>query len=520
MDNDKYDDIRRGCRFNESTTARQQDVKRVEYPKQQFVLVNLGNLPIRYVEIAVRGGIIGTTTAYFLTRHPSFNPSIHHITLLEAATIAAGASGKAGGLLALWAYPMCIVPLSYRLHAELAGEHGGAERWGYRRLGCGQLAATVKTKDPKTKLNGSRRSKLKNERRRKSSSNIGAGTIPSQQQQQQNGQSPIQNGPGQQLEHDPQPQQNGYGQKEWQKLPKQDEAASSVLHESLLPADLDWINSDMVGEYAEMGLPGYIETAQVHPLQFTTAMAELARSGGTETRTNAQVTKIGLNASETAVRSVEYTDRVCGETRTIHGVTDVVLAAGPWTGRLLPRSRVEGVRAHSVVFAAEVSPYAVFTNITLPANFLPAHRAARGERRRRHKSNVDPEIYARPGREVYACGELDPAAPLPETADQVECDESQCDDLVAYIGTVSRVLGAATVAAKQACYMPRHMRPGQESTPLVGGTCVDGLWVAAGHTCWGIQNGPATGKLMSEFIFEGAARSADASELDPRQFKI
>jgi hypothetical protein len=65
------------------------------------------------------GGIIGSTTAYFLSHHPKFNPATHTITLLEATKIAGGASGRAGGLLALWAYPSCIVRLSYRLHKEV-----------------------------------------------------------------------------------------------------------------------------------------------------------------------------------------------------------------------------------------------------------------------------------------------------------------------------------------------------------------------------------------------------------------
>src|SRR5204862_94543 len=59
----------------------------------------------------------------------------------EASQIAGGASGKAGGLLALWAYPSNIVPLSYNLHAELAQEHGGKERGGDREVNCGQLIA-------------------------------------------------------------------------------------------------------------------------------------------------------------------------------------------------------------------------------------------------------------------------------------------------------------------------------------------------------------------------------------------
>jgi hypothetical protein len=40
--------------------------------------------------------------------------------LLEAEGIAGGASGKAGGLLARWAYPSCLVGLSYGLHEEVS----------------------------------------------------------------------------------------------------------------------------------------------------------------------------------------------------------------------------------------------------------------------------------------------------------------------------------------------------------------------------------------------------------------
>src|SRR2546421_7757181 len=87
------------------------------------------------------GGIIGCTTAYYLTRHPRFNPSFHSVTLVEATKIANGASGKAGGLLASWAYPSNIAGLSFDLHDQLAKEHNGVELWGYRRVQCGQLTA-------------------------------------------------------------------------------------------------------------------------------------------------------------------------------------------------------------------------------------------------------------------------------------------------------------------------------------------------------------------------------------------
>ncbi|CAH0005302.1 unnamed protein product [Clonostachys byssicola] len=403
--------------------------------------------------VIVGGGIIGSTTAYYLTRHPKFNPALHTITVLEAApAIATGASGKAGGLLALWAYPECLVPLSYKLHAELAAEHGGIKRWGYRKLGCGSIEVTVSKK---------------------------------------------------RLEQLQQANDEG---KTWEKLPKQDAAAKNLLEESNFPSDFDYVDREIVETWAEMGSPGATETAQVHPHHFTTSIAELARGAGVHIKTNSKVTK--LKSSPTGVEGLEYVDRKDNTSNEIQEVTDIVVAAGPWTGVVLPQAKVEGLRAHSVVYEAEVSPYAVFTDIELPSNYIPEHRSKMGQKRK-HKGRVDPEIYARPFGEVYACGEPDTAIPLPETADQVECDESQCDDIISYIGTISSVLGAAPVKAKQACYLPRHMRFGQESGPLIGKTKTPGLYVASGHTCWGIQNGPATGKLMSEFIFDGDAQSAD-----------
>lgn len=200
--------------------------------------------------------------------------------------------------------------------------------------------------------------------------------------------------------------------KEWEKLPKHNEAAASLLADSSLPSDLDWIDPKLVQFYEEMGRPGFTETAQVHPLHFTTAIAELAQAAGVEIRTQAKVTRITTPAGQAdGAKTVEYEDREHGDAaRVIGGVTDVIVTAGPWTGTLLPRTKVEGLRAHSVVYEADVSPYAVFTDIQLPSDYVPEHRVRMGQKRR-HRGNVDPEIYARPFGEVYACGESIPPPP-------------------------------------------------------------------------------------------------------------
>lgn len=425
---------------------------------------SLQNHKDREVDIQPGGGIIGSTTAYYLTRHTKFNPSLHTITLLEASSIAAGASGKAGGLLALWAYPECLVPLSYRLHQELAEQHGGAEKWGYRRVGCGSIGAAV-TKDDL----GAHKAAKDIAQAKASSPQPGMSALQTDQGSQsvppssssapgiaqpEEASQPTSLRPGEVNDYAngaavaPPPLSiaapmltsaktsgeavtNGYlaatssmddkgkavgrsevegttakserNDKEWEKLPKQDAAAVSLLKDSPLPADLDWIDRNLVHHYEEMGRHGFTETSQVHPFHFTTAIAELARSAGVDIRLGAKVVNIHNVSAE--CKTVEYEDRTRDNAaRSMTGVTDVIVTAGPWTGKLLPRSKVEGLRAHSVVYEADVSPYAVFTDIQLPGDYIPEHRKRLGQRRK-HRGNVDPEVYARPFGEVYACGE-------------------------------------------------------------------------------------------------------------------
>ncbi|KAK0116393.1 hypothetical protein ONS95_013413 [Cadophora gregata] len=412
--------------------------------------------------VIVGGGIIGCTTAYFLTRHPSFNPTKYTITILEAQSIASGASGQAGGLLALWAYPSSIVPLSYKLHAELAKEHDGAKRWGYRTLHCGSLSA--KGKDYSGETN----------------SNTNTNTAGNK------------DGPG--------------AAEEWQKLPKTNNKGVS---KNGVPSSLDWFDPDCIKAYSEMGTPS--TTAQVHPYQFTTSMASLAVSSGAKIILGS-ATSIDY-AGPSGVKSVTYEDK---ETKDIHTLpaTDVVLAAGPWTSQVFPEAPIEAVRAHSVVVEADVSPYAVFSEISLPKTF---GGDADAEGKKRHGSVVSPEMYARPDGTVYACGEADTLAPLPPSTALVQCSPSHITSLISYISSISPALRHGKILAEQACYLPSVTGPGT-SGPLIGETGIRGLYMATGHTCWGIQNSCATGKLMSEFLFEGGAKSARVEALDPRRF--
>ena len=45
-------------------------------------------------------------------------------------------------------------------------------------------------------------------------------------------------------------------------------------------------------------------------------------------------------------------------------------------------------------------------------------------------------------------------------------------------------------------------------------TCFDAD-ACAGHSCWGILNGPATGKALAEMIATGASQCVDLTPYDP-----
>ena len=386
--------------------------------------------------VIVGGGIQGCTTAYFLTRHPRFDPEKHSITLLEATSIAAGASGKAGGLLALWAYPSSLVPLSFRLHADLAKEHGGEQRWGYRRLNVGQINCDGHpiSDPPKASVNGTAAGV--DVKGLHSTEGEVAGNV---------------------------------------SLQKRSQGSYANLQKKNVPDDLDWVDEDSIVNYDSMGSTD--DTAQVHPYQFTTSMAKLAEEAGAKIFTGATVTEI-KHSKSSGVESVAYTDRSTNSSHTIP-CTDAVITAGPWTSRVWPGAPIGALRAHSVTLRPtdrkeNVSPYALFTGIALPANYKPGAKS--------RAMTVTPEIYARPDHTLYACGEGDHLVPLPETADLVECDDTRCQDIVDHVSAVSNTLGTAEIVSRNACYLPQNEYGG---SPLIGSVGVKGVWMAAGHTCWG-----------------------------------
>ncbi|KAL0946231.1 hypothetical protein HGRIS_012490 [Hohenbuehelia grisea] len=266
--------------------------------------------------VIIGGGIIGCTTAYYITRHPSFDPSTTTVRVVEASKhgVAQGASGKAGGLVAKWAYPKELVDISYPEHVKLAEEHNGTERWGWRFVGCGSWEG---------------HGELIN-----ADANAGAEAVDRKSLEKTAG------------------------------LP--DGSAFSTSRRSKgLPDDLNWVKEELTEGYSPMAPPG--DTAQVHPYLFTTSMMDLAKEKGAELIA-AKATAIQQNAGR--VSGVVYVDNETGDTVTIPA-THVVLSAGAWSPSLLPKLPIEATRAHSIVIrpkdGVSIGPYVLFTEISLPS---------------------------------------------------------------------------------------------------------------------------------------------------------
>ncbi|KAJ7905154.1 FAD dependent oxidoreductase [Mycena leptocephala] len=373
--------------------------------------------------VVVGGGIIGCSTAYYLTRHPRFLSSKVAITLIEASAhgAAQGASGKAGGLVAKWAYPKELVNVSFSEHVKLANEHNGKDRWGWRYVSTGSWE--------------------------------GRGDFP--------------DGSG------------GTGLTREKSLEKT--LGLPEGRRSSLPDDLLWVKENLTQSYSSMAPDG--ATAQVHPYLFTTSMLDLAREKGVEFKSG---TVTSIITSGGKVTGVKYVDASQSTSETLPA-TDVIVCAGAWSPTLLPGLPIEGTRAHSVVIrtapTTTIAPYVLFTEITGAGNGVVTPRYT-----------------------LVRTAQYD--SPLPDNVDDVAVDPTACASVLQNVSAISDELRAGEVEVRQACFLP------VSSVQKIA----KGLFVATGHTCWGISNAPGTARAMAELVMEGKIKCADLKKLHPSKF--
>lgn len=100
----------------------------------------------------------------------------------------------------------------------------------------------------------------------------------------------------------------------------------------------------------------------------------------------------------------------------------------------------------------------------------------------------------------------------------MDVSQTECNKLYRYASMLSlNVIDKGQILKKQACYLP-ILNVVINSEPLIGETDVNRLYMAGGHSCWEINNSCATGKVMSEIIFDGRSISCNVDKLDPKLY--
>ncbi|XP_010030525.2 putative oxidoreductase TDA3 [Eucalyptus grandis] len=246
-------------------------------------------------------------------------------------------------------------------------------------------------------------------------------------------------------------------------------------------------------------------TAQVHPRLFTRALLDKAvRDYGLEVVIGKAVrVDAGSGGGSGRVSAVVL------EGGRVMEADAVVLALGPWSGKfglLSSLFRVYGLKAHSIVLEPRepgaIGPEALFLSF-LPSGGGPA---------------MDPEVYPRPTGEVYLCG-MSSQEEVPDDPEEVAPNPESITVLKRVAWAVSSHLaeGEAGVKAEQACFLPCT----EDEVPVIGELPgLEGCYVATGHSCWGILNGPATGAAVAELVLEGRAQTVDLTRFSPARFVL
>lgn len=245
-------------------------------------------------------------------------------------------------------------------------------------------------------------------------------------------------------------------------------------------------------EWADMGtvgsrLMGGTDTiAQVHPKKLCNAMWKYSKE------TVGSKLVVGK-----VVEAISNDDgSICGvklDDGTTIDADALVVACGPWSdaarswfgpevGAKIPQ--MQGIKYHSILIPSpRVLTQAVF-----------------------FQGFGDPEVYPRPDGDAYITGFPDPSTIVTESPGEEEVRPEVVNRLIDATKKTSSELGDIPPHTEQACYLPTTM----DGIPVIGEVPgVKGAYLASGHGCWGILNGPATGEAVAELLVEGEAKSLD-----------
>ena len=122
-------------------------------------------------------------------------------------------------------------------------------------------------------------------------------------------------------------------------------------------------------------------------------------------------------------------------------------------------------------------------------------------------------IEFRPDGTVYMCGQGRPDK-LPDDPKDISPNEDAIQKLRKMASELSSTLEEGTLSNSQACYLPWS----PDTKPIISSIPnYEGAFIATGHGCWGILNGPATGLAVAQLILNKPSQ-IDISEFSMSRF--
>ncbi|KAK6543325.1 hypothetical protein TWF694_000078 [Orbilia ellipsospora] len=437
--------------------------------------------------VIVGAGIIGLSTAFYLSSSQNQSVSPHQITLLDTSpTLFACASGRAGGFLAKdWFAPAsaALGELSFRLHRQLADANDGRRRWGYTQSTSLSLASKTNSETEER------------QRRRRGDDWLREGM-------------------------------------------SRVEASYSSLSDTK-DVDVDdrnvlvpsWLNC----EGGEVELSSSRETtAQLDPHDLCEFLLEAVTQRGVKVRYPVTPLRTVRTAGGDLEGVVITTQSGLTGEETLP-CSHILISAGPWSDRvfqrLFPTSTyrlpISSLAGHSIIIR---SPF-----------HQPQHENFDDEDRRLdcHAVFADiegcswhPEVFSRVNGDIYVAGLNASDIVLPEIATDVKEQRPDIAELIDLTKAMLRQSGdivgtqgehklEVDVIKTGLCHRPVTPagKPilarlpdkllGDLKTKTGGG---GGVFVATGHGPWGISQSLGTGRIMTEIIL-GEETSVDVSQL-------
>ncbi|KAJ1732502.1 hypothetical protein LPJ61_002015 [Coemansia biformis] len=484
--------------------------------------------------VVIGAGIVGVSTAYFTAKRLAeeyAEGARPRVVLLEQCEPGCSASGKSGGFLARhWSDGTDteqLAQFSYDLHAKLAAEHGGAEQWGYRPVDtfCAEIdrIPVMPAKHHKT-----------SHTRTEAESVVTSIEVIAPRSRRTPSAPLVEVAPASPTGSDDMQQTGTHGS-----IAVPDLSGVKEVPASTVP----WLKGDLVNTLRQVGNTS--STAQVDPLRLTRTLLAEAKARGVE-YVRAKV----IDVAETGYRPplIEFSvDSKGYGTHTASWPSDAVAAVEPAAsdaGRACRYNKARAGRRPYVVlldqgkdipadrivvacgaWATACLRWEAFREVTasqIPIQGLRAHyllakpktpipaQAVFAEINGTVYSGEDAiEMYPRPDGSVFICGEAldDPEMP-PHNPFEPVYSKRATARLKQIVNDVSSALTFDIIQYGLACHLPVHAK----GIPVISRVpSSKGLFIAAGHGCWGILNGPATGLAVSELLVDGACTSLDLS---------